>query len=118
MLTTIEQVREWITDNGFKRWILYRDYSRTEKILDSAAFPADMEDKLAMTEKYLRYAGGNAYAAGAPNSAVNDLTTICEIRLSDGQTAQPTNGIGNNYPTIGELTDSLMNSKVWFFWWE
>ena len=20
--------------------------------------------------------------------------------------------------TIGELTDSLMNSKVWFFWWE
>ena len=20
--------------------------------------------------------------------------------------------------TIGELTDSLMNSKVWFFWWD
>ena len=107
MLTSFDQVREWITDNGFKRWVLYKDRSKTEKILDSAAFPSDMEDKLAMTEKYLRYAGGNAYAAGAPNNAVNDLTTICEIRLSDGQPAQPTQGIGNNYPTIGELTETI-----------
>lgn len=94
MLTSFEQVREWITDNGFKRWVLYKDRTRTEKILDSAAFPSDIEDKLEMTEKYLRLAGGNAYAAGANGNATSDLTTTCEIRLSDAyQQLNPTAGV-------------------------
>lgn len=93
MLTTIEQVREWITDNGFKRWVLYRDYGRTEKILDSAGLAvADMPDKIAMTEKYLRQEGGHAYAAGAITNASNDLTFITEIRLTEQQA--PAAGVG------------------------
>ena len=74
MLTTIEQLREWVTDNGLKRWVLYKDYGRTEKINDSGAFPvSDIEDKLAMTEKYLRMAGGHAYAAGGTSGSKADL---------------------------------------------
>lgn len=99
MLTTFEQVREWITDNGFKRWVLYKDRTRAEKILDSNNYPSDQEDKLAMTEKYLRMSGGSAYAAGAPSSATSDLTTTCEIRLSD---TQPAAGVGMVQPIVDE----------------
>lgn len=100
MLTTIEQVREWITDNGFKRWILYRDYGRTEKILDSAGLAvADLPDKIAMTEKYLRQEGGHAYAAGATTNAKDDLNTTVEIRLA--AEVQPTAGVGY-MPAIDE----------------
>ena len=99
MLTSFDQVREWITDNGFKRWVLYRDRSKTEKILDSASFASDIEDKLAMTEKYLRLSGGSAYAAGGQSGATTDLTTTCEIRLEQPsvtplQTAGVAGGIG------------------------
>ena len=101
MLTTIEQVREWITDNGFKRWVLYRDYGRTEKILDSAGLAvADMPDKLAMTEKYLRLAGGHAYAAGSITNAANDLTFIAEIQLTEQQA--PAAGVGFTPQPIDE----------------
>lgn len=109
MLTTWDQVQEWITENGFKRWVLYRDRSRTEKIIDSNAFSvSDMDDKLAMTEKYLRLAGGTAYAAGAASGAQADLNVITEIRLQEAQ-AQPTNGIGGEM-SIGELTRSITES--------
>lgn len=106
MLTSFDQVREWITDNGFKRWVLYRDRSKTEKILDSATFPSDMEDKLAMTEKYLRLNGGHAYAVGAGSNATSDLSTVCEITLSDSGAA----GVGNTqYPplNIGEIEERV-----------
>lgn len=110
MLTTIEQVREWIKDNGFKRWVLYKDYSKTEKIIDSSAFPSETDDKIAMTEKYLRLAGGNAYAAGAPTNATSDLTTTAEIRLQDAQPQQPVQGVPSGYPSIGELRNEMMKS--------
>lgn len=101
MLTTIEQVREWITDNGFKRWILYRDYGRTEKILDSAGLAvADLPDKIAMTEKYLRQEGGHAYAAGATTNAKDDLNTTVEIRLA--AEVQQTAGVGFMQQSIDE----------------
>ena len=100
MLSTIQQVRDWIKDNGFKRWVLYRDYGRTEKILDSAGLAvADLPDKIAMTEKYLRLAGGHAYAAGATTNAANDLVTVCEIQLAEP--AAQTAGVGSQ-PTIDE----------------
>ena len=110
MLTTFEQVREWITDNGFKRWILYRDRSRTEKLLDSNAYPSNMENKLAMTEKYLRWNGGNAYAAAGMTVAASDLNTVCEIRLADGGT-QGTQGVGGNNPSITEI-EAMVEKKV------
>lgn len=108
MLTTFDQVKDWITDNGFKRWVLYKDFTRKEKIIDSAAFTvSDLADKIAMTEKYLRWAGGNAYAAGANRMGEDDLTTITEIRLADVQPAQPTQGVGGGYSNIGELRSEL-----------
>ena len=107
MLTTFDQVRDWIRDNGFKRWVLYKDRSKTEKILDSAAFPSEIEDKLAMTEKYLRYAGGSAYAAGG-GAAASDLSTVVEIRLADvtPQGAQVTAGVGGN-PSMAEIEQRI-----------
>lgn len=97
MLTSFEQVRDWIKDNGFKRWVLYRDRSKSEKIIDSAAFiVSDMQDKIEMTEKYLRQEGGNAYAAGSVKGSIEDLNVTAEIRLADAQPYQPqqTAGIG------------------------
>ena len=111
MLTSFSQVAEWIKDNGFKRWVLYRDYARTEKILDSNSFPSDLNDKIAMTEKYLRLNGGHAYAAGAPSSATSDLNTVCEIQL-DGRiqqlNSQGAAGVGMmDQQTIGELRRTI-----------
>lgn len=111
MLTSFEQVKQWITDNGFKRWVLYKDYSKTEKIIDSANFTvSDMPDKLAMTEKYLRLAGGHAYAAGSVDNSASNLNTTCEIRLENVQ--QPTQGVGGGFDatTIGQLRDEITRS--------
>ncbi len=112
MLTNIEQVREWITDNGLKRWMLFRDYSRKEKILDSNAFPSDIQDKFAMTEKYLRLAGGHAYAAGGTTNAASEMDVVAEIRLQD-IAVQPTQGVGGgtfDAQTIGQLRNEITRS--------
>lgn len=109
MLTSFDQVREWIIDNGFKRWILYKDSLRKELIIDSAGFHvSDQSDKIAMTEKYLRLSGGRAYAAGSASGSINDLNVTTEIRLDD---EQATSGIGmqpNIQPlNIGEIEDRV-----------
>lgn len=113
MLTTFDQVKEWITDNGFKRWVLYKDYTRKEKIIDSSSFAvSDQADKIAMTEKYLRWAGGHAYAAGANRMGEDDLTTVTEISLAGVQplnSAQGAAGVGG-YPSIGELRSELTDT--------
>lgn len=102
MLTNFDQVKDWILDNGFKRWVLYKDRSKNEKIIDSASFTvSDMDDKIAMTEKYLRMAGGYAYAAGATTLGKDDLNTVTEIRLESMQ-QQPAAGVGNPYPALNE----------------
>ena len=110
MLNSFEQVKEWIIDNGFKRWILYKDSLRKELIIDSAGFHvSDQSDKIAMTEKYLRLAGGRAYAAGSASGSINDLNVTTEIRLDDEQFG--TSGIGmqpNIQPlNIGEIEDRI-----------
>ena len=109
MLTSFDQVKDWIIDNGFKRWILYRDSLRKELIIDSAGFHvSDQSDKIAMTEKYLRLSGGRAYAAGSASGSINDLNVTTEIRL-DGE--QGTSGIGmqpNMQPlNVGEIEDRI-----------
>lgn len=113
MLTSFEQIREWITENGLKRWVLFKDHTRTEKIIDSQYFSvSDQADKLAMTEKYLRYAGGRAFAAGSGSNSANDLNITADIRLDDMQ--QPTNGVGVSgpmaYSSIGELREEITKS--------
>lgn len=110
MLTSFEQVKQWITDNGFKRWVLYKDYSKTEKIIDSANFTvSDMPDKLAMTEKYLRLAGGHAYAAGSVDNSASNLNTTCEIRLEEE--TRKTQGVGDTPAlNIGQLREEITRS--------
>lgn len=109
MLTSFEQVRQWVIDNGFKRWVLYKDFTKTEKIIDTAGLTvADIPEKIAMTEKYLRWAGGHAYAAGATSNATSDLNVVCEIRLADEAPAQqPTAGIGFSTQDIGAIEERL-----------
>ena len=107
MFTKWDQVEQWIKDNNFKRWILYKDNTRTDKIVDSASFTiSDLADKLAMTEKYLRMGGGRAHAAGFSTNGVQDAT-VCEIRLEDEQ--QGTSGIGSQIQplNIGEIEDRI-----------
>jgi hypothetical protein len=102
MLTNFDQVKDWILDNGFKRWVLYKNSTKNEKIIDSAAFTvSNMDDKIAMTEKYLRMAGGYAYAAGATTNSKDDLNTVTEIRLESVQ-AQQVAAVGNPYPALNE----------------
>ena len=105
MLTSFDQVKDWILDNSFKRWIFYKDSSCKEKIIDSKAFAvSDQADKLAMTEKYLRMAGGHAFGHGfADNGSDAERATVCEVRLED-MSAQPANGVGGYPPlNIGDL---------------
>lgn len=106
MLTSWDQVRAWIDDNNFKRWILYKDNTKIDKILDSSCFAvSDRDDKIAMTEKYLRMAGGRAFACGYANAGKEDAT-IAEIRLTEEATA----GVGGSQQqpfNIGELRESI-----------
>lgn len=106
MLTSWDQVRAWIDDNNFKRWILYKDNTKIDKILDSSCFAvSDREDKITMTEKYLRMAGGRAFACGYANAGKEDAT-IAEIRLTEEATA----GVGGSQQppfNIGELRESI-----------
>lgn len=115
MLSTFDQVREWITDNGLKRWMLFKDYTLKEKFLDSAAFPGDQADKIAMTEKYLRsVANGRAYAKGGTSAGQNDLDMCAEIRLEDFQPMyrQQVQGVGGGISgdQIGEIENRLRKS--------
>lgn len=106
MLSTFDQVKDWITDNGLKRWMLYKDYTLKEKFLDSAAFPGDQADKIAMTEKYLRsVANGRAYAKGGTTSGQNDLDMCAEIRLEERP--QNVQGVSGEFANIGELRDTI-----------
>lgn len=108
MFTSWDQVKEWITDNGFKRWIFYTDSSRKDKIIDSKAFTiSDIEDKLAMTEKYLKKAGGEAFGCGFPDNGSNmETATVCRLRI---ESAQPTSGIGGSQD-FGMMADQLRKS--------
>ena len=111
MLSTFDQVREWITDNGLKRWMLYKDYTLKEKFLDSAAFPGSQDDKIAMTEKYLRsVANGRAYAKGGTSAGQTDLDMCAEIRLEERP--QNVQGIGGGISgdQIGEIENRLRKS--------
>lgn len=101
MFTTWDQVKEWIEDNNFPRWIFYNsdpdgneDKRPNNKIVDSNNFNAsDFGEKLEMTEKYLRRNGGKLYGLGfkAPNATVDGFR--CEVRLSSMDEA-PAQSVG------------------------
>ena len=112
MLTTFDQVREWITDNGIKRWVLYKDRSKAEKITDSQYFSvSDMEDKMNMTEKYLRMSGGNAYITGSSSNSSSDLNVCIDVRLQDITPLNSQAAVQNvgaiDSQTIGQLRESI-----------
>lgn len=112
MFTSWDQVEEWIRDNNFAHWIIYR--SRPEEgdknnniIVDSKFYTCGEEDKIAMTKKYLLANGGRGYAVGfaTPNTTVGGV--VAEIRL-EGQN-EPSNGVNGlgGYNSIGELRESI-----------
>ena len=113
MFTTWDQIRTWIEDNNFPRWIFYKNdpEERTDKandkIIDSNNFTvSDMEDKLAMTEKYLRQYGGKVWGVGFKSTNYTGDGVQCTARL---EAQQPTSGIGSPYDAqnIGELRESI-----------
>lgn len=109
MFTSWDQVQSWIEDNGLNRWIFYTtrpskgDDDKADKVLDSNNYGRDKddkEDKLAMTEKYLKMYGKDAYGVGYPGQVV------CVVRLDAQQ--QPAQGVGGQ--TIydyGQLTNEI-----------
>ena len=108
MLTSWDQVHDWIKDNGLKRWIFYKEKpsgDNKQKIIDSSAFSvSDEADKLGMSEKYLRISGGRAYAVGY-GSANGEI--IADIRLEDNApSGQQTVAVGG-YPDINELRNTI-----------
>lgn len=113
MFTSWEQVKSWIEDNNFPHWIFYkndpaeRDDKANDKIIDSNNFTvSDLGDKLEMTEKYLRMYGGKVYGVGfkTPNSTQGGVVCVCRLET---EAAQATSGIDANYPSIGELTETI-----------
>lgn len=112
MFTSWDQVEEWLHDNNFAHWIIYRERpSEGEKnnniIVDSKFYTADDADKIAMTKKYLLANGGRGFAVGfaTPNTTVGGV--IAEIRLEAQN--EPSNGITGvqGYASIGELRESI-----------
>lgn len=113
MFTTWDQVRDWITDNNFPHWCFYknnpeeRDNKDNDTIIDSNNFTvSDYQDKLDMTEKYLKMYGGRCYGVGykAPNATTSGV--VCEVRIQQVEQL-PTQGVGGGYPSIGELTETI-----------
>ena len=117
MLTTWDQVREWIEDNNFERWIFYtknpenRDKDKAcDKLIDSNAFPSDREDKIAMTEKYLRRYGDRVWGVGFKSANYSGDGTVCTARI---EPVMPANGVGAapfSQENIGEIEDRLRRS--------
>ena len=112
MFTSWDQVEEWLHDNNFAHWIIYRERpSEGEKnnniIVDSKFYTADDADKIAMTKKYLLANGGRGFAVGfaTPNTTVGGV--IAEIRLEAQN--EPYNGITGlqGYGSIDELRGSI-----------
>ena len=115
MFTTWEQVREWIEDNNFERWIFYtknpdgRDKDKAyDKLIDSNAYPSDREDKLAMTEKYLRNYGGRVWGVGYKSATYMGDGTICEARI---ESAMPAAGIGAAQ-TIQPIDEDALRQRI------
>ena len=109
MFTTWDQVRSWIEDNGFQRWQFYKTKpeERAEKnndlVIDSNNFTvSDLNDKLEMTEKYLRMYGNKVYGMGftSPNYTTSGGVQ-CEVRLT-AETEPTQAGVGTTFG-MGEL---------------
>lgn len=120
MFTSWEQVKAWIEDYKLQHWIFYktnpekREDRANDTIIDSNWYGADdMQDKLAMTEKYMRHYGGTLYGVGfkAPSAKVDGV--YCEVRISAEYPQLQMTGIGaaqqslGGYNSIGELRESI-----------
>ena len=111
MFTSWEQVEEWLRDNNFAHWIVYRSRpdgdEKNNIIADSKFYTGDEADKIAMTKKYLMLAGGRGYAVGfaTPNTTVGGV--VAEIRIEgQNEPSNGTSGVGG-YQSIGELRESI-----------
>ena len=116
MFTKWDEVESWIRDNGFPRWIFYRnnpqerDEKANDKIIDSNNFTvSDIEDKIAMTKKYLQMAGGRAWGVGFSKPLAVQDGIVCEVRL---EAEAPASGIGMpmQQQNIGEIAEQLRKS--------
>ena len=99
MFTKWSQVEDWIRDNALQHWMFTRNAPsdrsdrENDKIVDSAWYTGDYEDKIAMTKKYLEQNGGRAFGMGfnIPKATVDGL--VCEVRLEPDYNVA-VNGVG------------------------
>lgn len=98
MFTNFQQVEDWIRDNGFKHWVFYANNPSSksdsdrynDKILDSKFYGGDMNEKIAMTQKYLENVNRTVYGVGYQSETANTGGCVCEFRNA-GSGMQPTN---------------------------
>lgn len=95
MFTKWQQVEEWITDNGFKRWIFYnkdpekRDADRAnDKVLDSRFYPGTIEEKLSLTKKHLEQWGDKVWGQAYQTETATVGACVCVVRLDDAPAIQ------------------------------
>ena len=88
MFTKWQQIEEWITDNGFQRWIFFKNNPETrdadranDKVLDSKFYPGNIDDKLALTKKHLEQWGSKAYGWAYKTENATVGACVCEVRL-------------------------------------
>ena len=88
MFTKWQQIEEWITDNGFQRWIFFKNNPETrdadranDKVLDSKFYPGNIDDKLALTKKHLEQWGAKAYGWAYKTENATVGACVCEVRL-------------------------------------
>ena len=88
MFTKWQQIEEWITDNGFQRWIFFKNNPETrdadranDKVLDSKFYPGNIDEKLALTKKHLEQWGAKAYGWAYKTENATVGACVCEVRL-------------------------------------
>lgn len=116
MFTNWEQVKSWIEDNNLQHWVFYKTNPErradraNDTIIDSNYYASsDMQDKLAMTEKYMRQYGGMLYGEGfkAPSAKVDGI--YCEVRLENTQ-QQQVYGVGA--PMQPQIDEAAIERRI------
>ena len=96
MFNKWQQVEEWITDNGFKRWIFYKNNPETrdaeranDKVIDSKFYPGTLDEKLALTKKHMEQWGAKLYGVAYQSETATTGGCVCEVRLEAETPAAP-----------------------------
>lgn len=102
MITTRQQLEDWIKDNGITRWKFFvndpsarQEGERTNDcIADSMYYPESIDEKIALTAKQLESHGNRAYGVGfhGEKGTTGGMTTVAQLQPAT-TTMQQTIGV-------------------------